>query len=41
MSGIVPKRLRERKQKEYVGSFRHAVLDFLALAPAYADLAKS
>lgn len=30
---------RERKQEAYVGSFRQAVLDFLAFAPRYADLA--
>lgn len=30
---------RERKQGEYVEDFRQAVLDFLAFAPAHADLA--
>ena len=27
---------RERKQEEYVGSFRQSVLDFLVFAPAHA-----
>ena len=40
MSGIVPKRRRKRKQDEYVGPFRQAVIDFLAPAPAYTDLAE-
>ncbi len=31
---------REVKQEQYVGSFRQAVLDFLAFAPVYAALAE-
>jgi hypothetical protein len=31
---------RERKQTAYVGSFRQAVLDFLAFAPGYHELAQ-